>query len=180
MTDQINAADEAAVSSDALRKAEEFIEQEEGAANRLAGWTGTIVTAIAIVCTLFHLYVAVAGSWPLTWAPLITTQDLRYTHVAFVLVLSFLLFPVALKYRNHIRWWDVIPAVAAVFIIGYAVAGGEDFTDRATLPLRFDVIVGVIFIVILLEATRRATGWIMPGVAIAFIAYAMLGPHLPP
>jgi len=63
VTDQIKAADEAAVSSDALRKAEEFIEQEEGAANRLAGWTGTIVTAIAIVCTLFHLYIAVAGSW---------------------------------------------------------------------------------------------------------------------
>ncbi len=39
---------------------------------------------------------------------------------------------------------------------------------------------GVIFIVLLLEATRRTTGWIMPAVAILFIAYAMAGPYLPP
>lgn len=180
MTDEIKAAQEPAISSDALRKAEEFIEQEEGAANRLAGWAGSIVTAIAIASTLFHLYVAVAGSWPLTVAPIIATQDLRYTHVAFVLVLSFLLFPVTLKYRNRIRWWDVIPALAAVVIIAYAIHGGEDFTDRATLPLKLDVVLGVIFIVVLLEATRRATGWIMPGVAIIFIVYAMAGPYLPP
>jgi len=180
VSEQAQTGTEPAISSDALRKAEEFIEQEEGAANRLAGWAGTIVTAIAVVCTLFHLYIAVAGSWPLTAAPMITTQDLRYTHVAFVLVLSFLLFPVALKFRNRIRWWDVVPAIAAVVIIAYAIYGGDDFTDRATVPLKLDVVLGVIFIVILLEATRRATGWIMPGVAILFIVYAMVGPHLPP
>jgi len=179
VTDQTKAADDA-VSSEALRKAEEFIEQEEGAANRLAGWAGTIVTSIAIASTLFHLYVAVAGSWPFGWAPIIDTQDLRYTHVAFVLVLSFLLFPVAQRFRNRIQPWDVIAAIAAVVIIAYAIYGGEDFTDRATLPLKLDVVLGVIFIVILLEATRRATGWIMPGVAIAFIIYAMVGPYLPP
>jgi TRAP transporter 4TM/12TM fusion protein len=181
VSEQIKAAvEEPAVSSDALRKAEEFIEQEEGAANRLAGWAGMVVTTIAIASTLFHLYVAVAGSWPFTAAPIIDTQDLRYMHVAFVLVLSFLLFPVALKYRNRIRWWDVVPAIAAVAIIAYAINGGEEFTDRATMPFKLDVVLGVIFIVVLLEATRRATGWIMPAVAIAFIIYAMVGPYLPP
>jgi TRAP transporter 4TM/12TM fusion protein len=183
VTDQSKPASEPAepiVSTEALRKAEEFIAQEEGAANRLAGWAGTIVTSIAIASTLFHLYVAVAGSWPFTFAPIIATQDLRYTHVAFVLVLSFLLFPVARKYRNRIRVWDVVPAAAAVAIIAYAIQGGEDFTDRATLPLKLDVVLGVIFIVVLLEATRRATGWIMPAVAIMFIVYAMVGPYLPP
>ena len=42
-----------------------------------------------------------------------------------------------------------------------------------------DVIVGVVFIVLLLEATRRTTGLIMPVVSLLFIAYAMLGPYLP-
>jgi TRAP transporter 4TM/12TM fusion protein len=41
------------------------------------------------------------------------------------------------------------------------------------------VILGVTFIVLLLEATRRTTGPIMPVVSLMFIAYAMLGPHLP-
>ena len=43
------------------------------------------MTAIAIAMTLFHLYAAY---------DIVPTQPLRYTHVAFVLVLCFLLFPV--------------------------------------------------------------------------------------
>lgn len=77
------------------------------------------------------------------------------------------------------RWWDVIPAILAVATIAYALWGGDDFTDRATTPDHLDVIVGIVFIILVLEATRRTTGLIMPVVAVFFIAYAMLGPHLP-
>ena len=160
-----------AISAEALRKAEEFVEAEEGAANRLVGWAGTIVTSIAIAMTLFHLYAAYE---------IVPTQPLRYTHVAFVMVLCFLLFPLAARFRNRIEPWDVVAAVTAVAILAYAIWGGEDFTDRATTPTQLDVTLGVIFIVLLLEATRRTTGWIMPAVAILFIVYAMAGPYLPP
>ena len=161
----------AAITEEQLRKAEAYIEEEEGAANRLSGWAGTIVTTIAVVSSLFHLYAAYE---------IVPTQPLRYIHVAFVMTLAFLLFPVAARYRNHIRWWDVVAAIASVAILVYALWGGEEFTDRAAIPDRLDVILGIIFIVLLLEATRRTTGWIMPAVAILFIAYAMLGPYLPP
>src|SRR5262245_33798711 len=160
-----------AVSDEALRKAEEFIEAEEGAANRLIGWAGIVTTLIAVAMAVFHLYAAY---------DIVPTQPLRYAHVAFVMVLCFLLFPLAARFRDRIRWWDVAAAAASVAILGYAIWGGEDFTDRATVPLPLDVVLGVIFIVLLLEATRRTTGWIMPIVALAFIAYAMLGPYLPP
>src|SRR5437588_722578 len=160
-----------AISEEALRKAEEFVEQEEGAANRLAGVAGIMVTSIAVAMTLFHLYAAY---------DIVPTQPLRYTHVAFVMVLCFLLFPLAARFRNRIQPWDVLAAAACVAILIYAIWGGEDFTDRATTPTQFDVVLGVIFIVLLLEATRRTSGWIMPVVAILFIAYAMLGPYLPP
>ena len=93
---------------------------------------------------------------------------------------GFLLFPLADALpRSH-------PLVgrgrggSPVAILVYAIWGGEDFTDRATSPTRLDVTLGVIFIVLLLEATRRTIGWIMPFVALLFIAYAMLGPYLPP
>jgi TRAP transporter 4TM/12TM fusion protein len=160
-----------AISDEALRKAEAFVEAEEGATNRLSGIAGYIVTGIAVSMTLFQLYAAY---------DIVPTQPLRYIHVAFVMVLAFLLFPVAVRFRNHIRWFDVLAAAAAVAILGYALWGGEDFTDRATMPDRLDVTLGVIFIVLLLEATRRTTGLIMPIVALLFIAYAMLGPYLPP
>src|SRR3954470_6748164 len=159
------------VSTEALRKAEHYVEAEEGAANRLVGAAGLLTTGIAVVMSAFHLWAAY---------DIVPTQKLRYIHVAFVLVLSYLLFPVAVRYRNRIRWWDVLPAIASVGIIAYALYGGDDFTDRATVPERWDVILGVVFIVLLLEATRRTTGPIMPVVSILFILYAMLGPHLPP
>ena len=120
--------------------------------------------------SLFHLYAAYA---------IVPTQELRYIHVAFTLVLSFLLFPLATRFRNRVRWWDVVPGIVAVATIVYALWGGDDFTDRATTPDRWDVIVGIVFIVLLLEATRRTTGAIMPVVSLLFIAYAMLGPYLP-
>src|ERR1051325_10961679 len=156
------AGDPQGVSEEALKKAEEFIEADEGALNRLSGFAGNFTTVVAVVMSLFHLYAAIAGAWPFGWAPIVPTQPLRYAHVAFVLVLCFLLFPLAARFRNRVRWFDVIAALAVVGILAYAIWGGEDFTDRATVPLRLDVVLGVVFIILLLEATRRTSGLIMP------------------
>jgi TRAP transporter 4TM/12TM fusion protein len=162
---------EEATESERLRKAEEFIEQDEGATNRLAGWAGIIVTAIAVAMSLFHLYAAYE---------IVPTQELRYTHVAFVLLLAFLLFPAARRFRDKIHWFDVIAGLTCVGILIYAIVGGEDFTDRATTPNRTDVILGVTFIILLVEATRRTIGPIVPIIALLFIGYALAGPWLPP
>jgi TRAP transporter 4TM/12TM fusion protein len=172
---------EATVSDEAMRRAESFVEAEEGATNHLVGFAGALVTAIAVGMSLFHLYTAIAGVPPLFRDfPIVATQPLRYTHVAFVLVLCFLLYPVAERYRHQLRWWDIAAATAAVAILLYAIEGGEDFTDRATIPTQTDIIFGVLFIVILLEGTRRTVGWIVPAVAVIFMAYALAGPYLPP
>src|SRR6476469_7475446 len=118
-----------AIEAESLRTAEEFIEQDEGATNRLTGWAGTIVTTIAVAMSLFHLYAAYE---------IVPPQELRYTHVAFVLLLAFLLFPMAARFRDRIRWWDVIAGLTCVGILIYAILGGDDFTDRATTPNRTD------------------------------------------
>src|SRR5436190_15116546 len=170
MSEDVTKAEPAAerVSEDRLRKAEAYVEAEDGVVNRLVGWAGTLVTSIAVTMSLFHLYAAIAGAWPFTDFPIISTQPLRYAHVAFVMVLSFLLFPMAMRFRNRIRWWDVVLGLIGAAILVYAIEGGEDFTDRATSPTQLDTILGVVFIILLLEATRRTTGWIVPVVALAF------------
>src|SRR5215212_978295 len=173
------AGDPPGISEAALKKAEEFIEADEGAVNRLSGFAGNFTTTIAVVMSLFHLYAAIAGAWPFGWAPIIPTQPLRYAHVAFVLVLSFLLFPMAMQFRNRIRWWDVVLGLMGAAILVYAIQGGDDFTDRATTPTWVDTILGAVFMVLLLEATRRTTGLIVPVVALAFVAYSYFGPYLP-
>ena len=173
------AAEPRAISEDALKRAEVFIEADEGAVNRLSGIAGRAATSVAVTMSLFHLYAAIAGAWPFSDFPIISTQPLRYAHVAFVLILSFMLFPMSPRFRNRIRWWDVVLGLIGVAILVYAIDGGEDFTDRATMPTQLDTILGVIFIALLLEATRRTTGLIVPVIALLFIAYSYFGPYLP-
>ncbi|HQS30417.1 TRAP transporter fused permease subunit [Polaromonas sp.] len=163
-------APEVIVSDEARLKAEEFIEAEEGAANKLKGWLGVFVTAVAFVMSAFHLYTAYA---------IVPTQTLRPVHVGFVLFLCFLVFPVATRFRHRVMWWDWLAAVLSIAVVVYLILGGDDFTDRNTSPNPWDITFGLILIALVLEAMRRTNGWIMPIITSAFLAYALLGPWLP-
>jgi TRAP transporter 4TM/12TM fusion protein len=158
------------ISEDALHKAEEFIEAEEGASNKLKGWLNVFVVAVAFVMSAFHLYTAYG---------IVPTQTLRPVHVGFVLFLCFLVFPVATRFRHRIMWWDWLAAALSIAIVVYLIQGGDDFTDRNTSPNGIDVAFGLALIVLVLEAMRRTNGWIMPVITSAFIAYALFGPYLP-
>jgi TRAP-type uncharacterized transport system fused permease subunit len=57
--------------------------------------------------------------------------------------------------------------------------GGDDIWDRNTLPTQSDVFFGVAFVLLVLEACRRTSGWIMLFVVSSFLAYAFVGPWLP-
>jgi TRAP-type uncharacterized transport system fused permease subunit len=71
-------APDAAVSEEALARAEEFIEEEEGHANKLKGLMGVFVTLAAVGVSLFHLYAAYE---------IVPTQTLRPLHVSMILAL---------------------------------------------------------------------------------------------
>jgi TRAP transporter 4TM/12TM fusion protein len=162
--------DEHAVSESALAKAEAFIEEEEGAVSRFRGALGHVVTALLVVMSLYHLYAAIE---------IVPAQVLRPVHVGFVLLLVFLLFPIAPRFRNRLMWWDVVGAVLGVATIVYLLYGGDDFWDRNVTPSASDTFFGVAFVLLVLEACRRTSGWIITGVVAAFIAYAFVGPSLP-
>jgi len=166
----VTANEPAVVSAEALLKAEQYVEEEEGAANKLKGWLGGFVRLVAFVMAAFHLYSAYA---------IVPTQVLRPVHVAFVLFLCFLVFPVAKRFRHRVMWWDWLAAALAIAVVVYSIVGGDDFTDRNTSPLPWDIAFGVALIVLVLEAMRRTSGWIMPVITLAFIAYALAGPYLP-
>jgi TRAP transporter 4TM/12TM fusion protein len=160
----------AEVSDAALKRAEEMIEREEGVHNRLAGWLAALVATVAIVMSVFHLYTAYA---------IVRPEHLRATHVAFVLLLTFLVFPLARRFRHRVMWWDWLLAAAGVATTVYLIMGGDDFFDRSILPNDWDIAFGVLLIVLVLEAMRRTTGWVMPVITACFLAYAFFGPYLP-
>jgi len=92
---RVSVSEAAAVTDEGLAKAEEFIEQEEGAANKFRGALAVFVTLVAVAMSTFHLYAAYS---------IVPTQTLRYIHVAFVLFLCYLVFPVAARYRHRLMW----------------------------------------------------------------------------
>ncbi|MCC6531876.1 MAG: TRAP transporter fused permease subunit [Burkholderiales bacterium] len=170
VTDAKQATPEIVITEEQLRKAEDFVEQEEGATHRFSGWLGASLAALAVVMSLFHLYAGYA---------IVPTQTLRPVHVAFVLVLAFLLFPMTPRLRNRVNPLDVTFAALAIAVVVYMILGGDDFTDRATSPTFVDQALGVALMLLVLEAARRTTGWIMPAVVLVFLLYALIGPHLP-
>ena len=89
-----------------------------------AGSTSFVV-GVAFVMSAFHLYTAYA---------IVPTQTLRPVHVAFVLFLCFLVFPVAKRFRHRVMWWDWIAAALAIAVVGLPDPGGDDITDRNTSP----------------------------------------------
>ena len=153
-----------------LAAAARFIEEEEGAVSRFRGTLALGTTALLVVMSLFHLYAAVE---------IVPAAVLRPIHVGFVLTLVFLLFPIAARFRNRLMPWDVVIAALAVATIYYLLAGGDDFWDRNTLPTRVDQWMGLAFVLLVLEACRRTSGWIMTGVVALFLLYALFGAALP-
>jgi TRAP transporter 4TM/12TM fusion protein len=168
--DSISSLSTAGLSKDTQAQIERYVEEEEGAFNRLSGWVGLAIAAATVAVSLFHLYAAYE---------IVPAHVLRPAHVGMVLALCFLMFPMAQRFRDRIRWWDYLLAATAAATMLYVLSQGAYFGDRATMPTRTDWIVGAVFIVLLLEGTRRATGLIMPCVAIAFLLYALFGNHLP-
>lgn len=160
----------AEVSADALHRAEEMIEREEGVHNTLTGWLAALVVTVAVAMSLFHLYTAYA---------IVRPEHLRSIHVAFVLFLTFLIFPVAKRFRHRVMWWDWLLALAGVATTVYLIAGGDDFFDRSIVPNDWDIVFGIALVLLILEAMRRTTGWILPFVTICFLLYAFFGAYLP-
>ena len=161
---------EGAVTDEQLKRAEAFIEEEEGAISRFRGWLGHAMTLLLVGMSLVHLYAAVG---------IVQAQVLRPVHVGFVLLLVFLLFPIAPRFRNRLMWWDLICAAGGVATIVYLLQGGDDFWDRNVTPTSTDVAFGVAFVLLVIEACRRTSGWIISIVVSSFLVYAFVGPWLP-
>jgi TRAP transporter 4TM/12TM fusion protein len=153
-----------------LKKVEQYIEQEEGVHHRFTGAWGTFLFVLAVLMSVFHLWAAYGN---------INPYQLRYAHVGFVLFLAFTLFPWRRAARNRFSWLDLGLALLGVAALVYAVWGGDDFLDRSTLPNQADTVLGIALILLVLEAARRTTGWIMPFICVLFLAYAVIGPWLP-
>ncbi len=156
----------------AARDPAELLEECEGKKRRLTGWQLWLVSGIALAASLFHLYTAAYG--------LLSAMYQRSIHWMLLGTLIFLIYPGTKKRsRLKIDWWDFI--LAGLLILGCMniILNWEAISMREGTPVTSDIILGVMMIVLVIEAARRSMGWALPSVAIIAMIYAMTGPYLP-
>jgi len=144
------------------------IPTDEAPVRRLSGWTARAADTLAIGLSLYALY------WVLY---IVQPQVYRVSFLLVALVLTFLLFPRRRGSGARVSPLDWMLIGASVMALSWPIADFSAFVYRAADPRPIDLALGTITILLVLEATRRAVGWILPATAAAFLVYAHAGPQ---
>ncbi|MFD1037054.1 TRAP transporter permease [Virgibacillus byunsanensis] len=152
----------------------EKYDKESNVRSKIGKWAW-IVTFLGVALTLFHLYTGYFGTLP--------SQQQGAIHLGTALGIIFLLFPAKKGlYKKHttIPWYDVVLAFTAMYVTYHKIIFFESILQsRISGYGLLDVIVSVLGVLLLLEATRRTVGLPIVIVASITILYAIFGKYIP-
>ena len=139
---------------------------------QLTGFPAHLVRWIAVGMSLFQLY---TGYFQFT------AMNQRVPHVTLGFILIFLVYPYGKKGRKDRLSIDSIVAAAIILICGVYVLLTW-FTKMGAMgmePPFYELVMGAVFILLLIEGTRRALGWAFPCIAVLVLLYARFGEIMP-
>jgi len=170
-------ANNTAVDQDALQ--EMIAEADTGARNPVGTIPKKVLFYVPLIWTLFQLWYA--SPLPFIFNILVfNSTEARAIHLAFAMFLAYTAYPTFKSSpRNYIPIQDWFLAVVAAFCASYLFLFYAGLSERPGDPLTIDLVVAVIGLVLLLEATRRALGPPLMVVATVFIIYTFAGPWMP-
>ena len=163
-----------------LARARRMAEEEEGIGRRPKGPERWVIPVIGVAWSAFQLSIA-------SWLVLDSTF-IRAIHLGFAMLIVFLNYPLFKKPRrglayfsqtDHIPLLDYLLAIVACLAALYIAIDYNGLTMRYGAPIFRDIVVGMILVVLLLEASRRVIGPALSVIATVFIIYAFLGPYMP-
>ncbi|MGD9569092.1 MAG: TRAP transporter permease [Sedimentibacter sp.] len=142
----------------------------------LEGNVKKLITVLAIGLSLFQLGTAVFGVYK-------TAVVHRAVHLAVVLFLFFIIYPGKKKTTHEKLWFriDMLIATASLIVVGYVVFFYDNIAERIgnLEPLtQIDLIIGLLMIIFVLEATRRSNKVFFVMMLFA-ISYMIWGPYFP-
>ncbi|GAB4250882.1 TRAP transporter permease [Deferrisoma sp.] len=134
-----------------------------------------VVTVLAVALSLFQLYTAGLTA--------LTALVQRSVHLGAILCLVFLTYPPFRRVRKDRfnLWWvlDLGLVGLTLYSILYLDVNLLEIFERQGDWLPQDVWVGVIGVLLVLEACRRVIGPVMAGICAAALLYAYFGPYMP-
>ena len=158
---------------------DEMVAASDTGARAPFGFQGKLLVSIAALWSLFQLWIA--SPLPFVFGfGVFNAAEARSIHLTFALVLAFMAYP-AFKSspRNRIPIPDWLIGLGAAVCASYLYFFYADLAQRPGAPITQDVVIGVLGLILLLEAARRALGPPLVIIASIFIAYSLLGPHMP-
>jgi TRAP transporter 4TM/12TM fusion protein len=138
---------------------------------------GQATSVFALICSLIHLYAPVFGIW----------EGLRLISLSVFLVLTILLCPASQhvdRQKQPVRFascvtFDTLLVAGVIATLAYIYWDYDDFFARTGLPTRADLVIGVIYLLIIMEATRRSLGWALVVLSGVFLLFALYGQSMP-
>ena len=126
----------------------------------------------SITISLYHFITSFIG------AP--ATLKHRSLSVSMMLFLSFILYPISDKAsRKKLPIYDIILATLSLLIALYVWVDYPNIIARAGIINTMDLITGTILVLLVLEASRRISGWPLTTLASVFILYGLFGKNIP-
>jgi TRAP-type uncharacterized transport system fused permease subunit len=175
MSEEKNGA-EAAASQDALQ---EMIAEADTGGRKPGGIPAKVLWVVPLLWSIFQLWYASPMPYILGVAVLNSTE-VRSIHLAFAIFLAYLAYPAFKRSpRSYIPILDWVLAIVAASCAAYLFLFYRALSDRPGLPTTTDLVVSVVGIVLILEATRRALGPPLAIVCVLFMTYTF-GGHLMP
>ena len=137
-----------------------------------------LIAGTALAWSVFQLWIAQPMLWFGQYLPVLNASQTRPIHLLFAVFLAFLAYP-AFKNspRDRVPIADWILAIVGAFCAFYVFWFSDHLakTARSGLPTEFQVWLGAVGLVVLLEAARRALGPALTVVGSLFLAYAYFG-----
>ncbi|MCZ4316629.1 TRAP transporter permease [Comamonadaceae bacterium G21597-S1] len=138
-----------------------------------------LMLGVALAWSLFQLWIASPLPFIVNFGVFNDTQS-RSIHLAFAVFLAYLAYPAfAGSRRDQVPVLDWVFALVGAFCASYLFFFYRELATRPGQPITQDLVVAVVGIVLLLEATRRALGLPMVIVAVVFLGYTFGGPYMP-
>ena len=158
---------------------QQLVAQSDTGARKATGVAASVIFSVSLAWALFQLWYA--SPLPFTFGiGILNDTEARALHLGLALFLAFAAWPAFRRSpRARVPIVDWLLALAGAFAGAYLLLFYNQLATRPGQPTTMDIAVAATGIVLLLEATRRAVGWPMAMLAMLFIAYAMLGPHMP-
>jgi TRAP transporter 4TM/12TM fusion protein len=170
------------VDEEGAEVAQKIAEEAEFGSRRLLGAPKYIIPCIAAAWSLFQL--------SLPEVLILDSVYVRCIHLAFAIMLVYLSYPAFkkretkgifsfLSVKSRIHFVDYSLGIIAAFAALYLAINYAELAQRQGAPILMDIIVGVVLVILLLEAARRSLGPFLVIVACLFIFYSFFGPYMP-